>query len=65
MTYINITRFVLINELQKDHSMIKTHPSKCFVIFIKTILSFVRSRKIGNYVFQREKPNLKGIDFAF
>ena len=36
MTYINITKFVLINQLEKDHSMIETHPLKN-VIFIQTI----------------------------
>ena len=46
MTYINITKFVLVNELEKDHSMIQTHRLKNVVIFIQTVLSFVLSRKI-------------------
>ena len=46
MTYINITKFVLINYLEKDHSMIETCRLKYVVIFIQTILSFVLSRKI-------------------
>ena len=43
MTYINITKFVLINQLEKDHS---TRCLKNIVIFIQTIVSFVLSRKI-------------------
>ena len=46
MTYINIAKFVLINELEKDHSMIVTRCLKNVVIFIQTILNFVLSRKI-------------------
>ena len=45
MTYINITKFVLIN-LEKDHSMIEMRHLKNVVIFIETVLSFVLSRKI-------------------
>ena len=45
MTYINIAKFVLINELEKDHSMIVTRCLKNVVIFIQTILNFVLSRK--------------------
>ena len=48
MAYINITKFVLINSLEKDHSMIETRRLKNVVIFIQTILSFVLSRKIIN-----------------
>ena len=47
MTYINITKLVLINKLEK-HSMIETRRLKNVVIFIQTILSFVLSRKIIN-----------------
>ena len=39
MTYINITRFVLINYLEKDHYMIETRRLKLVAIFIQTILS--------------------------
>ena len=46
MTYINVTKFVLINQLEKDHSMIETRRLKNVVIFIQTILSFVQARKI-------------------
>ena len=46
MTYINITKFVLVNQLEKDHSMIETRCLKNIVIFIQTIVSFVLSRKI-------------------
>ena len=38
MTYINITEFILINQLEKDHSMIETRRLKNAVIFIQTIL---------------------------
>ena len=38
MTYINITKFVLINESEKDLSMIKTCRLKNVVIFIQTVL---------------------------
>ena len=36
MTYIYITKFVLINYLEKDHSIIETHRLKNVVIFIQT-----------------------------
>ena len=45
MIYINITNFVLISELEKDHSMIETRRLKNVAIFIETILSFVLSIK--------------------
>ena len=48
MTYVNITKFVLIIELEKGHSMIETRCLENVVIFIQTILSFVLSRKIIN-----------------
>ena len=32
MTYINITKFVLINKLEKDHSMIETYPIIVFQV---------------------------------
>ena len=48
MAYINITKFVLINSLEKDHSMIETRRLKNVVIFIQTILSFVLPGKIIN-----------------
>ena len=40
------TGFVLISQLEKDHSMICTRRLKNVVIFFQTILSFVLSRKI-------------------
>ena len=46
MTYINITKFVLINYIEKDHSMIEMRRLKNNVIFIQTILNFVLPRKI-------------------
>ena len=46
MTYINIIKIALINELEKDHSMIDTRLLKNVVIFIQTVLSFVLSQKI-------------------
>ena len=48
MNYINITKFVIINQLEKDHSMIEMRHLKNVVIFTQTILSFVLSRKIVN-----------------
>ena len=48
MIFINITNFVLIILLEKDHSMIETRRLKNVVIFIQTILNFVLSRKIVN-----------------
>ena len=44
MTCVNITEFVLINELEKDHSMIETRCLKNVVIFIQTIYVFIFSR---------------------
>ena len=41
MTDINIAKFVLINQLEKDHSMTETRRLKNVVIFMETILSFV------------------------
>ena len=38
MTYMNMTKFVLISQLEKDHSMIETHRLKNIVIFIQTVL---------------------------
>ena len=35
MTYINITEFVLTNQLEKDHSMIETRRLKSVEIFIQ------------------------------
>ena len=46
--YINITNFVLISQLEKDHRMIETHLLKNVVIFFQTFLNFVLSRKIIN-----------------
>ena len=46
MTYINITKFVLINWPKKDHGMIETRCLKNVVVFIQAILSFALSRKI-------------------
>ena len=49
MIYISfiITNFVLISQLEKDHSMIETRRLKNSVFF-QTIISFVVSRKIIN-----------------
>ena len=38
MIYINTSNFVLINYLEKDHSMIEMRCLKNIVIFIQTIL---------------------------
>ena len=47
MIYINITNFVLISSLKKDHSMIKTRRLKN-VIFFQIILSFRAVKKNDN-----------------
>ena len=47
MIYINITNFVQIGELEKDHSMIEARRLEN-VTFFQTVLSFVLSRKIIN-----------------
>ena len=44
--YINITSFVLISKLKKDHIMIETRRLKDVVIFFETELSFVLPRRI-------------------
>ena len=46
--YKNITRFLLISQLEKDHSMIEMRRLKNVVIFFQTILSLVLSRKINS-----------------
>ena len=46
MTYIKITKLILINQLEIDHSMIEMRRLKNVVIFIETVLSFVLSSKI-------------------
>ena len=45
MTYITITKFVLINQLEKDHSMIETRRLKNDVIFIQTVETPLTSKK--------------------
>ena len=40
MTYVNTTKFVLINKLEKDHSMIETRRLKDVAIFIQTVFKF-------------------------
>ena len=47
MIYINITNFVLISSLVKNHSMIETRRLKS-VVFFQTISTFVLSRKFIN-----------------
>ena len=48
MNYINIAKFVVNIELEKDHGMVQTRRLKNIVIFIETILNFVLPRKIIN-----------------
>ena len=38
MTCINVAEFVLISQLEKDHSMIEKRRLKTVVIFVQTIL---------------------------
>ena len=47
MTYLNIAKFVLINQIEKDHSMIETRRLKIVVIFIQTILKSFNLRTIN------------------
>ena len=65
MTCINVSEFVLISKLEKDHSMIETCRLKNVVIFIQIILSFVLSRKIINIYneIEREYGNVTVKDF--
>ena len=44
MIYINITNFVIMSKLEKDHSMIETHRLKNVVIFFQTILKVHQCR---------------------
>ena len=46
MTYINITKFVLINQLEEDHCMIETRRLEDILNFSQIILSFPLSKKI-------------------
>ena len=46
MTYINITKFVLINQLEEDHCMIETCRLEDILNFSQIILSFPLSKKI-------------------
>ena len=46
MICIDSTSFVIISQLEKDHSMIEMNRLKDVVIFLQTILSFVVSGKI-------------------
>ena len=39
MIYINITNFVLISKLEKDHSMIETHHLKMLLFFSKQFVN--------------------------
>ena len=48
MIYINITKFVLISSLEKDHSRIERRRLTNIVIFIQANLTFALSRKIIN-----------------
>ena len=39
MSYINITKFLLINSLEKNHSIIKTLRFKNFVFFVQNVFN--------------------------
>ena len=49
MIYINITNFVLISYLEKDHSMIETLCLKNVVIFFQTIYIYSFSGKSSKF----------------
>ena len=51
MTYVNISKFVLINELEKDHNMIETRRLKNVVIFIESVLISYNTRCITSFTF--------------
>ena len=57
MIYINITNFVQISLLGRDHTMTEMRRLKSVAIFLQTILSFVLPRKIIKVlrVFLKEK----------
>ena len=44
MIYINITNFVLISLLEKDHSMVETRGLKNVVIFIRGFIEICTSK---------------------
>ena len=46
MIYINITSFVLISKLEKDHSMTETRRLKKVFISIRAILSLYHQEKL-------------------
>ena len=52
VTGVNVADFVLISQLEKDHSMIETSRFKNVVVFIQTTLCFALSRKVIN-IFQK------------
>ena len=54
MTCINVTEFVLISSLEKDHSMIGTCLLKNLVIFIETI-TVVNYKKTSVFICGRKK----------
>ena len=61
--YVKITSFVLIGQLEKDHSMIETHHLKDVVIFFQAILSFVLSRKMSHLYFNEESDYSEKITY--
>ena len=50
MIYINITSFVLISKLEKDHSMTETRRFKKVFISIRAILSLYHQEKLYTYL---------------
>ena len=50
MIYINITSFVLISKLEKDHSMTETRRLKKVFISIRAILSLYHQEKLYTYL---------------
>ena len=54
--YINITSFVLISQLEKDHSMIETRSLKN-VVFFQTMFKFCAVKKeniVLQYIFYKD-----------
>ena len=50
MIYINITSFVLISKLEKDHSMTETRRLKKVFISIRANLSLYHKEKLYTYL---------------
>ena len=57
MIYINIANFVLISQLGKDHSMIKTRHLKKCCYFYPTIIAFLIHNIIKSWLLLIDNQN--------